>query len=156
MTTLTAGDKAPDFANIPDQDGNKVSLADYKGKKLAIFFYPRDMTPTCTNQACNLRDNFGALQKAGIEILGVNDDPESKHQKFIDKHSLPFPLLADTERQVLQSYGVWGPKKFMGKEFDGTHRTTFLIGEDGNIVDVIKKVKAKEHDQQVLEGFGLS
>lgn len=155
MTTLQAGDKAPSFENIPDQDGNPVSLSDYKGDKLVIFFYPRDMTPTCTNQACNLRDSHQELQAKGIKILGVNDDPAKKHLKFIEKNSLPFPLLADEDRTVLKAYGVWGLKKFMGKEFDGTHRTTFLIDEEGTIVNVIKKVKAKEHNQQVLEGFGL-
>ncbi|MCH2199601.1 MAG: thioredoxin-dependent thiol peroxidase [Flavobacteriales bacterium] len=154
MTTLQKGDKAPDFSGIV-QDGSEIKSSDYSGKKLVVYFYPRDMTPTCTTQACNIRDNFDALKGHGIEIIGVNDDPAKKHQKFIDKHGLPFPLIADEERSVLQAFGVWGPKKFMGKEFDGTHRTTFLIDEEGTIVDVIKKVKAKEHTDQILNGFGL-
>ena len=154
MTTLQKGDKAPDFSGII-QDGSEIKSSDYSGKKLVVYFYPRDMTPTCTTQACNIRDNFDALKGHGIEIIGVNDDPAKKHQKFIDKHELPFPLIADEERSVLQAFGVWGPKKFMGKEFDGTHRTTFLIDEEGTIVDVIKKVKAKEHTDQILNGFGL-
>ncbi|WP_306642800.1 thioredoxin-dependent thiol peroxidase [Sanyastnella coralliicola] len=154
MTTLQKGDKAPDFSGII-QDGSEIKSSDYSGKKLVVYFYPRDMTPTCTTQACNIRDNFDVLKGHGIEIIGVNDDPAKKHQKFIDKHELPFPLIADEERSVLQAFGVWGPKKFMGKEFDGTHRTTFLIDEEGTIVDVIKKVKAKEHTDQILNGFGL-
>ncbi len=154
MTTLEKGSPAPDFAG-KDESGNTISLNDYKGKKLALYFYPRDLTPTCTTQACNFRDHYDTLKEHNIEVLGVNDDPASKHQKFIEKHELPFPLIADTDRKVLQAYGVWGPKKFMGKVFDGTHRMTFLIDEEGGIVDIIKKVKAKEHTEQVLEGFGI-
>lgn len=155
MTTLEKGSPAPDFTGT-DESGNTISLNEYKGKKLVLYFYPRDLTPTCTTQACNFRDNIETLKGHNIEVLGVNDDPATKHQKFIDKHELPFPLIADTDRDVLKAYGVWGPKKFMGKVFDGTHRTTFLINEEGTIVEIIKKVKAKEHTQQVLDGFGLS
>jgi peroxiredoxin Q/BCP len=154
MTHLTKGDHAPDFKS-EDQEGHKISLSSYKGKKLALYFYPRDLTPTCTTQACDLRDHYSDLQKHNIEILGVNDDDAKKHQRFIAKHDLPFPLLVDADHTVLKAYGVWGPKKFMGKEFDGTHRTTFLIDENGVIVDVIQKVKAKIHSEQIIEGFGL-
>ncbi len=154
MTKLQQGDAAPDFtAKI--QDGSKISLNEFKGKKLALYFYPRDLTPTCTTQACNLRDQFSELKEHNVEIIGVSDDDEKKHNRFIDKHKLPFPLIADTDQSVLKAYQVWGPKKFMGKVFDGTHRTTFLIDEEGKIVDIIKKVKAKIHSDQILEGFGI-
>lgn len=154
MTNLQHGDAAPDFtAKI--QDGTEISLNDYKGKKLALYFYPRDLTPTCTTQACNLRDQFSELKDHNVAIVGVSDDDEKKHNRFIDKYDLPFPLIADTDHAVLKAYQVWGPKKFMGKVFDGTHRTTFLIDEEGKIVDVIKKVKAKIHSDQILEGFGI-
>jgi peroxiredoxin Q/BCP len=155
MTHLEPGQDAPDFASV-DQDGNEIKLSDYKGKKLALYFYPRDNTPTCTKQACNFRDNLDDLKAHNIEVLGVSDDSAKKHQNFISKQNLNFPLLADTDHSVLKAYGVWGPKKFMGKEFDGTHRTTFLIDEEGKIADIIKKVKATEHSDQVLKGFGLS
>lgn len=154
MTHLKVGDLAPEF-NSNDQNHKVLSLSDYKGKKLALYFYPRDLTPTCTTQSCSLRDGYNALQSQGIDVVGVNDDPADKHVKFIDKNKLPFPLLADTTQDVLRAYGVWGPKKFMGKVFDGTHRTTFLINEQGNIVDIITKVDAKNHADQILKGFGL-
>jgi peroxiredoxin Q/BCP len=154
MTHLKIGDAAPTF-NSNDQNNKDLSLNDFKGKKLALYFYPRDLTPTCTTQSCSLRDGYEALQKQGIEVLGVNDDPADKHLKFIDKNKLPFPLLADTDQEVLRAYGVWGPKKFMGKVFDGTHRTTFLINEEGKIVDIISKVDAKNHADQILKGFGF-
>lgn len=154
MTHLKKGDQAPDFIG-KNENGADVRLSDYKGKKLALYFYPRDLTPTCTEQACSLRDGTESLSANNIYVVGVNDDPASKHQKFIEKHTLSFPLIADTEQNILKLYGVWGPKKFMGKTFDGTHRTTFLIDEDGKIVNIIDKVKAKEHTAQVLEGFGL-
>jgi len=154
MTPLKIGDPAPIF-HSNDQNNKALSLNDYKGKKLAIYFYPRDLTPTCTTQSCSLRDGYALLQKHGIAVLGANDDPADKHVKFIDKNKLPFPLLADTTQEVLRAYGVWGPKKFMGKVFDGTHRTTFLINEKGNIVDIITKVDAKNHADQILKGFGL-
>lgn len=154
MTTLQAGDKAPEFKGN-DEKNQERNLGQYQGKKLVLYFYPRDLTPTCTTQACNLRDHYKELTEHGIEVLGVSDDPVDKHKKFVDKKELPFPLLADTEQSTLKAYGVWGPKKFMGKEFDGTHRTTFLIDEKGVIVDIIQKVKAKEHSDQILAGFGL-
>lgn len=149
MTHLKKGDPAPNFSGL-DQDGNTISLADYKGKKLVIYFYPRDNTPTCTVEACNLRDNYGTLKNAGYEVLGVSADTARKHQNFIKKFDLPFPLLADTELETIKAFGVWGPKKFMGREFDGIHRTTFLIDEKGLIESVIQKVKSKEHSQQIL------
>jgi peroxiredoxin Q/BCP len=152
MTNLKQGDEAPDFA-VADQNGNKISLSDYKGKKLVVYFYPKDMTPGCTAQACNLRDNYSVLQEEGVAILGVSADDEARHQKFIDKHELPFPLLADTDKKMIKDFGVWGLKKFMGKEYDGIHRTTFLINEDGKIHDVIKKPKTKAHAEEILESF---
>ena len=130
MTTLKAGDKAPAF-NIPNQDGEMTSLNDFNGKKLVLFFYPKDNTPGCTAEACDLRDNIDALSKEGYNILGISPDSEKKHQNFIKKFDLPFPLLADTEQAMLKAYGVWGPKSFMGKDYTGVHRTTFLIDERG-------------------------
>ncbi len=152
MTTLKPGDKAPDFIST-DQNGNTVSLADFKGKKLVLYFYPRDNTPTCTNEACNFRDNYTLLKKKGFEVVGVSPDTEKKHQNFIGKFELPFMLLADTEREVLNAYEVWGPKKFMGKISDGVHRTTFVIDENGVIERVFTKVKSKIHSEQILESY---
>lgn len=152
MTTLSKGDKAPSFTS-KDQNGNEIKLSDYLGKKVVLYFYPKDMTPGCTNQACNLRDNFEMLKKEGIVILGVSPDDEKRHQKFIDKHDLPFTLIADPDKEVIYAYGIWGPKKFMGKEYDGVHRTTFLINEKGEIHDVIKKPKTKAHAEEILELF---
>lgn len=150
MTTLKEGDKAPEFEGV-NQDGKKISLGDYKGKKLIIYFYPKDNTPGCTAQACNLRDNYKAMQKQGYEILGVSADTEKKHQNFIAKYDLPFDLIADTEKEMIKAYSVWGPKKFMGKKYDGIHRTTFVINEEGIIDEVISKVKTKTHSEQIME-----
>lgn len=150
MTTLQVGDKAPDFSGTTDS-GETVSLSDFAGKKLVLFFYPKDDTPGCTAEACNLRDNYSVLEKEGYALLGVSPDGVAKHQKFVTKYELPFPLLADEEKVVLNAYGVWGPKKFMGREFDGVHRTTFVIGEDGKLEKVITKVKTKDHTSQILE-----
>jgi len=152
MTDLSKGDQAPDFS-ARDENGKTVGLADFKGKKLALYFYPKDMTPGCTNQACNLRDNFEELKKEDIAIVGVSPDEEKRHQKFIDKHELPFTLVADPDKAVINAYGVWGPKKFMGKEYDGIHRTTFLINEEGEIHDIIKKPKTKAHAEEILKRF---
>jgi len=149
MTTLKPGDKAPDFQSR-DQDGNQVKLSDFKGKKLVLFFYPKASTPGCTAQACNLRDNWEVFQARGYEILGVSADNEKKQQKFKENYDLPFPLLADEEKEVINAYEVWGPKKFMGKVYDGIHRNTFIINEEGIIEDVIGKVKTKEHATQIL------
>jgi len=152
MTTLKKNDKAPVFSG-KDQDGNIISNETLAGKKYVLYFYPKDMTPGCTDQACNLRDNYTQLGQEGIQIIGVSMDSETSHQKFIAKHTLPFPLIADTDKSVINAFGVWGPKKFMGKEYDGIHRTTFLINEEGSIVDVISKPKTKDHSTEILAGF---
>jgi len=150
MNTLKQGDKVPKFT-VNDQDGNPVSLSDYKGKKLIVFFYPKASTPGCTAEACNLTDNYKALQDKGYEILGVSADSEKRQTNFKNKYSFPFPLLADEEKEVINAFGVWGLKKFMGKEYDGIHRKTFLIDEDGVVAHVIDKVKTKDHAAQILE-----
>lgn len=149
MTTLETGDKAPEFS-VEDQDGNSVKLSDFKGKKLVLFFYPKASTPGCTAEACNLRDNWELFQEKGYAILGVSADTQKKQSNFKNKYEFPFPLLADEDKEVIQAYGVWGPKKFMGKEYDGIHRTTFIISENGKIEEVIKKVKTKAHTDQIL------
>ena len=152
MTHLKEGDKAPDFG-IKDQNGKVHHLADYQGKKVILYFYPKDLTPGCTVESCNLRDNYTQLTKDGFEVIGVSADDEAKHQKFIDKHDLPFNLLADVDHKMLNAYGVWGAKKFMGKEYDGIHRTTFIINEEGIIEKIFTKVKTKEHTEQILEAL---
>ena len=149
MTTLKPGDKAPDFA-AKNEQGNTVKLSDYKGKKLILFFYPKANTPTCTVEACNLNDNYKLLSKKGYEILGVSADTAKKQQNFKNKFSFNYPLLADVDKKVIEAYGVWGPKKFMGREFDGIHRVTFVIDENGILEQVITKVKSKEHAEQIL------
>jgi len=148
-TGLKKGDKAPDF-RVKDQDGKMASLKDFKGRKLVLYFYPKDETPTCTNEACNLRDNYADLKKKGYAVVGVSADDEKKHTKFIKKHNLPFQLLADTEMDVIKAYDVWGEKLFMGRTFDGINRTTFIIDEKGKIEKVISNVKSKEHTAQIL------
>jgi len=150
MNTLKQGDKVPNFT-VNDQDGNSVSLSDYKGKKLIVFFYPKASTPGCTAEACNLTDNYKALQAKGYEILGVSADSEKRQTNFKNKYNFPFPLLADEDKEVINAFGVWGLKKFMGKEYDGIHRKTFLIDEDGVVAHVIDKVKTKDHAAQILE-----
>lgn len=149
MTHLKPGDPAPHFSG-KDQNGKTVSLSDFKGKKLVVYFYPKDDTPGCTAQACNLRDNYTDIQNAGYNIVGVSADTEAKHQKFIEKYSLPFPLIADTDKEVIQAFGVWGQKKFMGREYDGIHRETFVINEKGVIDKVVEKVKTKDHTAQIV------
>ena len=149
MTSLKIGDKAPDF-QAKDQDGNIISLSDYKEKKLVLFFYPKASTPGCTVEACNLRDNYERFQSLGYEILGVSADSEKRQSNFRNKYDFPYPLLADEDKSVINAFGVWGPKKFMGREFDGIHRTTFVIDEYGVIEDVITKVKTKEHTSKIL------
>lgn len=155
MTHLKEGDKAPQLVG-KDQNGKDVSFESYKGKKLVLYFYPKDDTPGCTTEACNFRDNHTDLLEKGIAVVGVSADSEEKHQQFIEKHSLPFPLIADTEKELINAYGVWGPKKFMGREYDGIHRTTFIIDEKGIIAKVITKVKSKTASEQILEALGLS
>ena len=145
---LKVGDKVPEFSS-KDQDGNSINLSDYSGKKLVVFFYPRANTPGCTAEACNLRDNYQALQSEGYELLGVSDDSQKKQANFKNKYEFPFPLLADEDHSVIETFGVWGPKKFMGREYDGLHRTTFVIN-DGVVEKVIEKVKTKDHAAQLL------
>lgn len=150
MTTLKPGDKAPNFS-AKDEQGNIISLQDYKGKKLVVFFYPAANTPTCTVEACNLRDHYKDLAEKGYEILGVSADTEKKQSNFKKKFKFQYPLLADVDKSVIAAFGVWGPKKFMGREYDGIHRVTFVIDENGVIEKVIDKVKAKIHAEQILE-----
>jgi len=149
MTHLKEGDKAPEL-NINDQNGKLHVLANYLGKKVIIYFYPKDATPCCTVQACNLRDNYSTLQKQGYEVIGISADTEKSHQKFIKKKQLNFNLLADVNKEVLNRYGVWGEKKFMGKTYDGIHRTTFVINEKGIIEKIITDVKTKDHTNQII------
>src|SRR5689334_5369419 len=148
-THLKAGDPAPAFTGV-DQDGKKWSLADFKGQKLVLFFYPEDDTPTCTIQACNLRDNYGLLKQNGLAVLGISPDTEKSHQKFREKFSLPFPLLADPQHKIIDKYGVWGQKKLYGREYMGLHRTTFLINEKGTIQHVFLKPRNKAHAEEIV------
>ena len=150
MDTLKEGDKVPDFIS-KDQEGKTVSLSDYKGKKLILFFYPKANTPGCTDEVCNLRDHYGELKNRGYELLGVSADSAKKQSNFKKKFNLPFPLLADEDKTVVNAFGVWGPKKFMGREFDGIHRMTFIINERGVVERVISKVKTKDHASQILK-----
>jgi thioredoxin-dependent peroxiredoxin len=150
--TLQEGHPAPDFNGI-DENGQPVTLADFKGKKLILFFYPKDNTPGCTAEACNLRDNYDALRQRGFEMLGVSPDSPASHLRFKSKHKLPFPLLADTDKTVLKAYGVWGPKALYGKLFDGVNRTTVVIDENGLIARVFDKVKTGDHTRQILEAL---
>lgn len=154
MTTLQEGSKAPAFKG-KDQDGKTVSLADFKGQKVVLYFYPQDDTPTCTVQACNLRDNFSLLKKNGFVILGVSPDEEKKHKKFETKHSLPFTLLADPEHTIIDKYEVWGEKQLYGKKYLGLHRTTFLIDEKGIIQKIFIKPKSKQHTEEILAAWQL-
>lgn len=147
---LKEGDKAPAFKGV-DQKGNTVSLAGLKGKKVILYFYPHDMTPTCTIQACNLRDNYETLLAKGYAVVGISIDSEKSHQKFAKKYDLPFPLLPDEDLKIVHAYGVFGEKKFMGRIFDGTHRTTFLINEKGVIDKIINKPVSKNHTEEILE-----
>jgi thioredoxin-dependent peroxiredoxin len=148
-THLQAGQKAPAFSG-KDQQGNKVSLSDYKGQKVVLYFYPEDDTPGCTAQACNLRDNYAELQQQGYAVIGVSPNDTASHQKFADKYSLPFPLLADAQHTIIDKYGVWGEKNLYGRKFMGLHRTTFLINEKGVIERVILRPKTKVHTEEIL------
>lgn len=150
MTTLKIGDKAPNFSG-KDQDGNLHTLADYKGKKLVVFFYPKANTPGCTAEACDLRDNFDRFKANNYALLGVSADSSKAQLKFKEKYEFPFPLLADEDKSVIEAFSVWGPKKFMGREYDGIHRTTFIINENGIIEDIISDVKTKAHAAQILK-----
>lgn len=149
MKQLKVGDHAPNFSAL-DEQGNTITLADYKGKKLVVFFYPKASTPGCTVEACNLNDNYERFQSQGYEILGVSADSAKRQSNFKNKYGFHYPLLADEDKSVIKAFGVWGPKKFMGREYDGIHRTTFVIDENGVIEDVILKVKTKMHTDQIL------
>ena len=152
--SIQEGKKAPSFTAI-DQDGEKIKLADFKGKKLALYFYPKDDTSTCTVQACNLKDGFKMLEKKGIVVIGVSPDDEKSHLKFIAKHKLPFRIIADTSKKLVEKYGVWGEKQLYGNKYMGVFRTTFLIDENGVVVKVIATPKVKEHAAEIAAGFGL-
>ena len=147
--SLKAGRKAPDF-NLPDQNGDKHKLSTYKGQWVLIYFYPKDDTPGCTKEACAIRDNWGGFKKLKMQVFGISTDAVKKHAKFVDKYDLPFTLLADEEKKVVNKYGVWGLKKFMGREYEGTFRHSFLIDPDGKIAKVYEKVKPAEHAEEVL------
>lgn len=149
-TSLKRGSKAPDFA-AKDQKGNTVCLSDFSGKNLVLYFYPKDDTPTCTNQACNLRDEYAYLSKENYAVVGVSADDEKSHARFAKKFSLPFPILADTDMKLIKAYDVWGQKMLFGKIYDGIVRTTFIIGPDGIIKHVINAIDAKHHARQILE-----
>ncbi|MDB4926243.1 thioredoxin-dependent thiol peroxidase [Mucilaginibacter sp.] len=150
MATLKTGDKAPDFT-AKDQNGKSVSLSDFKGKTVILYFYPKDDTPGCTAEACDFRDNYQSLAGKGFEVIGVSTDDEKSHKKFETKYSLPFPLIADTDHHIVEAYGVWGEKNMYGKKYMGTMRTTFIINADGNIQTIIDKVDTKASSQQVLD-----
>jgi thioredoxin-dependent peroxiredoxin len=153
MTNLTEGTKAPAFTS-KDQNGETVKLSAFKGQKVVLYFYPEDMTPTCTDQACNLRDNYAALKKAGFAVLGVSPDEVAKHKKFEGKFSLPFTLLADPSHDIIDKYGVWGEKQMYGRKYMGLHRTTFLIDEKGIIRKIFLKPKSKQHTEEILKAWG--
>ncbi|MEG0917990.1 MAG: thioredoxin-dependent thiol peroxidase [Myroides sp.] len=150
MTTLKIGDKAPDFSGI-DQNGSTVQLKDFKGKKVVLFFYPKASTPGCTAEACDLQNNIERFVAQNYQVIGVSADSQKRQLNFAIKNNLQYPLIADEDKVIINAYGVWGPKKFMGREFDGIHRTTFIISETGFIEDIINKVKTKEHAQQILK-----
>lgn len=150
MSKLQPGDQAPAFEGRI-QDGKQVSLEDYRGKKLILFFYPKDNTPGCTAEVCSLRDGYEELSARGFELLGVSPDGEKKHQGFIQKYQLPFPLIADESKEILRAYGVWGPKALYGKLFEGVNRSTFILDEGGKILHIIEKVKTKDHARQILD-----
>jgi peroxiredoxin Q/BCP len=152
MIVLKEGDKAPAFTG-KDQNGQKVSLSDLKGGKVVLYFYPEDDTPTCTIQACNLRDNYALLKQAGFTILGVSPDDEAKHRKFEAKYSLPFTLLADPGHKIIDKYGVWGPKQLYGRHYDGIHRTTFVIDEKGIIRKIFLRPKNKQHAEEIIKAM---
>ncbi|MBS1509762.1 MAG: thioredoxin-dependent thiol peroxidase [Bacteroidetes bacterium] len=155
MTTVTEGSKAPAFKG-KDQNGNTISLADFKGKKVALYFYPEDDTPTCTVQACNLRDNYALLKKHGIEVLGVSPDEEKKHKKFEAKYNLPFTLIADPDHTIIDKYGVWGEKQLYGRKYMGLHRTTFLVDEKGIVKKIFLKPKNKQHAEEIIKAWQLT
>jgi len=148
--SLQPGDMAPDFSGI-DQNGEQIKLSDFRGKKVILYFYPKDDTPGCTAQACNLRDNYDQLLKEGFVVLGISKDNEKSHRKFIDKYNLPFSLIADTDTKINEAYGVWAEKSLYGKTYWGTNRTTFVINEEGKIAEIIRKVDTKNHISQIIK-----
>jgi len=150
MTKLNIGDKAPCFNGL-DQNGNSIQLTDFKGSKLILYFYPKDNTPGCNAEACNLRDNYEMWLGKGYKVLGVSPDKQAAHQKFISKFDLPFSLISDTEKEIIKAYGAWGPKKLYGREYEGLLRSTFVISEDGIVEQIFTKVKTKDHTNQILE-----
>jgi peroxiredoxin Q/BCP len=152
MKHLKIGEQSPLF-EAKNQLGEIIKSSDFQGKKWAIYFYPKDLTPGCTTQACNIRDNYSILKEKGISIIGVSMDDEKMHQRFIDKFDLPFPLISDTDKKVIDLFGVWGTKKFMGKIYDGIHRTTFVINEKNTIIGIIEKPKTKAHSEEIFEIF---
>ncbi|MDG1347024.1 MAG: thioredoxin-dependent thiol peroxidase [Crocinitomicaceae bacterium] len=152
MEHLKVGDKAPSWSG-KDQNGKAINQKSYEGKKAVVYFYPKDNTPGCTTQACNIRDNWSELQKKGIEVIGVSADSEKSHQKFVDKFQLPFALVADEQKEMIETFGVWGEKKFMGKIYNGIHRTTFVLDETGTIKGIIDKPKTKAHTEEILKIF---
>jgi peroxiredoxin Q/BCP len=154
MAHLKEGQIAPDFSAI-DQNGEKISLSSLKGSKIILYFYPKDDTPGCTQEACNLRDNYHDLLVRGFKIIGVSSDEAKSHRKFTEKYSLPFPLIPDTDKAIIKAYGVWGLKNFLGKEYVGVHRTTFVIAEDGTIEKIFTKVQTKDHTQQILKELAV-
>jgi len=154
MTTLTEGMLAPEFSSF-DQAGNAINLNELKGKKIILFFYPKDNTPGCTAEACSLRDNYSDLKNKGFTIIGVSPDKIPSHLKFIDKFNLPYQLISDPDKIILNAYSVWGPKKMMGRTYDGVIRTTFIINEIGNIEKIISKVDTKNHAEQIVKELGL-
>ena len=152
-THLQVGQKAPSFTGL-DQDGNKVSLKDWKGEKVVLFFYPEDDTPTCTIQACNLRDNYSLLKKNGFRVVGISPNDENSHRKFKEKFSLPFTLLADPQHKIIEKYGVWGEKNLYGRKYMGLHRTTFVLDENGMIQKIFLRPKNKAHAQEIVKEQG--
>jgi peroxiredoxin Q/BCP len=152
MAVLKEGSKAPAF-KAPDQNGNMVALSDFKGKKVILYFYPKDDTPGCTSQACNLKDNYALLIKKGFQVVGVSVDSVKSHKKFEEKYALPFPLISDEEKKIVDKYNLWGEKKFMGRTYMGTTRTTFLIDETGVIRKIIAKPDTKNHTEEVLAAW---
>ena len=149
MMHLKIGDKAPNFSYVAE-NGSEISLENFKGKKVILYFYPKDNTPGCTAEACNLRDNYDDLKSKDYEIVGVSPDSEKSHNRFAEKHALPFGLIPDTDKKIMNDYGVWGEKKMYGRTYDGVHRTTFIINEEGTIEEIFKKVKTKDHANQIL------